>query len=304
MIRAFTSEDLPFLDPLQPTGWSPLGPTFQTYLQHPFYQPIAYSEGGRLLGVANLTILGESAWLSHVIVHPDARRKGIGGALVAHLIEAADRSSVRTVSLIATEDGQPVYARLGFEPELPYLFFQGPEHRSTEANPEASGGTVRDSRIELISFAAGGGTVDSGGTAGGSDSATRGGGRPGDRNADIEAVLGIDAWVAGENRGLLLAPHLGQVWVYRGATQVEGFYLPSFREGLICARGPEAGTALLALKIAKNEKVVLPERNLHGIERLLASGYRESSRCWRMRRGPPLAWHPEGLYSRIAGKLG
>jgi GNAT superfamily N-acetyltransferase len=46
--------------------------------------------------------------------HPDRRRRGIGGALVEHVLAEAQRSGARTASLQSTRMGRSLYAALGF----------------------------------------------------------------------------------------------------------------------------------------------------------------------------------------------
>ncbi|MGB0582258.1 MAG: GNAT family N-acetyltransferase, partial [Limisphaerales bacterium] len=57
------------------------------------------------------------AWIGMVLVHPDMRRRGIASALMRRAIDYLQAKSVRCIKLDATPDGEPVYARLGFQSE-------------------------------------------------------------------------------------------------------------------------------------------------------------------------------------------
>jgi ribosomal protein S18 acetylase RimI-like enzyme len=58
---------------------------------------------------------GRSAYLFGLRVVPQHRRRGIARALLQAAIGAARDAGVRLVTLQASEDGRPVYERLGFE---------------------------------------------------------------------------------------------------------------------------------------------------------------------------------------------
>jgi ribosomal protein S18 acetylase RimI-like enzyme len=73
----------------------------------------ARAEGGKLVGLARVLddgALYASVW--DVIVLPECQRRGIGRALMAHVLEVT--SSRRLVSLISTRDGEALYRRSGF----------------------------------------------------------------------------------------------------------------------------------------------------------------------------------------------
>lgn len=54
-----------------------------------------------------------------VLTHPDFRRRGFAKRLLAHCLDQADALEIRTLKLDATEQGQPLYAALGFIAEQP-----------------------------------------------------------------------------------------------------------------------------------------------------------------------------------------
>lgn len=56
-------------------------------------------------------------WIGMVLVHPDFRRKGIASALMNKCIEHLHNLKVETIKLDATDQGKPVYAKLGFMDE-------------------------------------------------------------------------------------------------------------------------------------------------------------------------------------------
>ena len=62
---------------------------------------------------------GKVAGLEDCIVHPDYRRRGIGKALLAHVLEQARAEGALRVMLLTDGDNtraQALYAKLGFKP--------------------------------------------------------------------------------------------------------------------------------------------------------------------------------------------
>ncbi len=60
---------------------------------------------------------GRAAWLEDCVVHPDYRRRGIGAALLAHVLEQARALGATRVTLLTDGDNaraQALYRRLGF----------------------------------------------------------------------------------------------------------------------------------------------------------------------------------------------
>ncbi|MDR7126662.1 GNAT family N-acetyltransferase [Pseudotabrizicola sp. 4114] len=68
-------------------------------------------EGGRLVGTAICSAFGPVATLNMIIVAEDRRGMGLGRRLMQHVIALAGGCEMR---LTATEDGLPLYRRMGF----------------------------------------------------------------------------------------------------------------------------------------------------------------------------------------------
>ena len=71
-----------------------------------------------LVGTITTTSYGtELAWIGMMLVHPDFRRRGIATALMKAGLDYLRGGGVRCMKLDATPAGQPVYEKLGFQPE-------------------------------------------------------------------------------------------------------------------------------------------------------------------------------------------
>ena len=84
--------------------------------QHEF---IATMDGGRVLGYVGLMYVLDEGYISNVAVHLDARRQGIGDALIDALAAKAAELELAFLTLEVRESNAPaiaLYAKHGFHP--------------------------------------------------------------------------------------------------------------------------------------------------------------------------------------------
>jgi GNAT superfamily N-acetyltransferase len=250
---------------LQPADWTDIIPFFSFYLNSGYCDPIKVETDGKIIGVGTDIKHKRTAWIAHVIVHPEYRCRGIGTLITNTLVDKLKVQGFKTIFLIATNLGEPVYRKAGFVKETEYLFFKGGKY-------------VRDTKQSglIIPY----------------------------NQKYHRTVLALDKMVSGENREVLLKIHLSDSLLHKKGNIINGFYLPSLGEGLIVADNPEAGIELMKVKYAADSKAILPVENIAGINFLLKSSFQEYSKGTRMRLGKKIPWHPEMLYSRIGGNLG
>ncbi|MEN9576117.1 MAG: hypothetical protein RL514_3972 [Verrucomicrobiota bacterium] len=134
-IRVFEKTDFEFADSLRAiAGWNQTKDDWMRFLNH---QPdgcfIAEWEG-QPVGTATTTIYEDKlAWIGMVLVHPDARRRGIGRALLEHCI-AFLKPRVACIKLDATPLGKTLYDTLGFKDEWTLRRWET-SHVELPANP-------------------------------------------------------------------------------------------------------------------------------------------------------------------------
>src|SRR5262245_9628803 len=94
--------------------------------RHPQAQPFVVDADGDVVGIGVLCINGPVGWIGTVWVEPAWRRQGIGRAVTQATLDAADEAGCRTLVLVATSEGRPLYERLGFEVQTFYRILEAP----------------------------------------------------------------------------------------------------------------------------------------------------------------------------------
>jgi predicted GNAT family N-acyltransferase len=87
---------------------------------------LAYTATGDLAGTGRLAPSGK---IGRIAVLPGYRRRGIGAAIVAHLVNQATETGLPQVYLHAQADSVGFYERLGFRAEGPVFDEVGIPHR-------------------------------------------------------------------------------------------------------------------------------------------------------------------------------
>jgi len=79
----------------------------------------------QLVAVISLFMEGEDARFRKFATHPAQQRRGIGSALLRHVMIAAQRQGCRRLWCDARQDSAAFYAQFGFQPEGA-KFYKGP----------------------------------------------------------------------------------------------------------------------------------------------------------------------------------
>lgn len=259
----FTIADLPRLEELQPEGWDNLTPIFNYYLRSDFCHPLKIVIDNETIGTGVSIIHNDVAWLAHIIVHKDHRNMGIGQQVTKYLIDSIP-AYCKTIYLIATDMGEPVYKKLGFVAEADYAFL----------NKGSFGAFTGSENV-----------------------------KPFEAKYETE-ILAIDKAASGENRSMHFSGYLQDSFVYVANDKVEGYYLPAFGNGLIIATHPIAGIEMMKLRSKKSDTFILPNDNKTAVNCLIQNNYNLFRIAKRMRLGKEREWHPELIYNRVSGQIG
>lgn len=262
---AFTTADLTALPALQPDGWGDITPNFEYYTRSSFCFPIKITSGDRIVGIGSTILHNDVAWLAHIIVHKEHRKQGIGKLVTETLVESLQSTKCSTIYLLATDLGAPVYEKAGFETETEYLFFKDVKLNNQPPVQEAIQPYHEKYKAQMAA---------------------------------------LDQATSGEDRLFHLEEHLQQGFVYGDNGTVNGYYLPTFGDGLIIAADPKAGLALLGFHCTLRDKAVFPKDNLTATQFLYEHGNKEITTGKRMRLGEKRPLYLERIYNRIGGNLG
>lgn len=264
-IQSLSHTDIPSLTDLLPPGWETIIPTLLLYTRSDDSFPIKVTIDHKIVGIGSTTIHSGTAWLAHIIVHPEYRNQSIGKLITQALIDISHAHSCDTIYLLATDLGEPVYKKAGFETEIEYLYFKGIPTPATSLQSE-----------HILPF----------------------------HNDFRQQLSAIDHQVSGEDRMILLAPYLSDAFVYVTDNALQGFYLPTLGDGLIAATTPSAGQALMSLRLTTKDFAAFPADNVIATATMHQYHFTQLRREKRMRLGKAREWQPANLYNRIGGHLG
>jgi GNAT superfamily N-acetyltransferase len=253
-------------------GWSDRSVFFEWAVAHPTCFPLVAEADGRVVGTGVATANGRVGWVGAIFVAEEWRRNGLGSALSRAVLEELERWGCLTQVLIATDEGRPIYERLGFRIQTRYVLQQAPDEA-----PPPDDGVVR----------------------------------PYDP-ADFEAVAGLDRAATGEDRATILRsfadPATSRV-AARPDGSLGGYVVRAPWGGrAMVAVEPQFAIALLddRRRASPNQRITIGilQSNVEGRSRLAEAGWQERPGGPRLIRGEPMAWRPDWIYGQFTGALG
>lgn len=279
-LRAAEADDLPRMAELRETvGWVAQEWALRAVLDPRHARCVVAVDGANhVVGVGSGIAYRPLGMVGNMIVDPAHRRRGIGGVILAAVLEFLDGRGCRRLELSATDEGRPLYARAGFI--------------STE--PGVSAVVPRVAGIE-----------DGGGAA------------LSDAGPDaLDELAAYDAPRFGGDRGPLLSTMLADperpVLVARrdGALVGWAWLRPEAeRVGPLVADTPEIATQLVAAAMrrlpgSRTLRLNLPAANRAGAARLRELGAMLEPWSGRMARGPQVPRREDAIYANAVGALG
>lgn len=254
-------------------GWGDRHLFLEFATTQPECTPVVAVEEGDVVAAGVGTANGVAGWIGAIFVAEPVRRRGIGRAVTDAAIAGLEAAGCRTLLLVASEEGRPLYEKMGFELQTSYATLEAP-------------GTA--------------GTPDTGDV-----------GRAFEAN-DLRAMIALDASATGEGRGHLLrrfaSPTSARVLV--GSTGIDAFTVRApWGGGATIARTEEDAVRILearraAVRADRLVRAGVPIENRAGIRRLETLGWKRSWNAPRMIRGEPLDWRPELIWGQFAMALG
>jgi GNAT superfamily N-acetyltransferase len=273
-IRPMTAADVgPASEMILGGGWGDRSVFLDWAVGHPSCHPFVAEVGGRLVGTGVATANGPVGWVGTIFVAPDQRGSGFGGALTRTVVDDLEARGCRTLVLIATDAGRPVYERQGFTIQTRYVRFAAPL-----GPPPDVDGRIRPFRPD-----------------------------------DLADVAALDRAATGEDRSAILRsfaePETSRI-AARPDGGIGGFVVRSPWGGKALI-APDPNDALSLLDWRRHRappdrriSIAVLEANTAGRDRLVRAGWEEQSGGTRMIRGEPLDWRPEAIWSQFNGALG
>jgi len=275
-LRPMTEIDTePAAEMLRRGDWGERLIFFDWAVRQPTLIPIVADMDGAVIGTGVGSIHGSVGWVGTIFVEPEHRRSGLGRALTKAVCDALEARGCRSLVLIASDMGRPLYAEEGFRVLEHQIRF------SIDGLP--SDPAARDPLIREY------------------------------RDDDLNQIVELDRYATGEERRPILASLLNSeaTLVALDADGGVAGYLAraQWRGGALIAPDPDVALRLLEARrrstgLSGKAGAGLLASNVFGRARLREAGWLEESGGVRMIRGEPLDWHPEAIWGQFNGALG
>jgi predicted N-acetyltransferase YhbS len=275
-IRPMTPSDVePAADVLLRGDFGDRRGFFEWSMTQPTVAPFVAEAAGRIVGTGVASAHGPGGWVGVIFVDPSRRRGGLGRRITQTVIDHLEAGGVRSIVLIASPMGRPLYEQLGFR-----VFERNVRFTIDGLPPEAA---PHDPRIRPF------------------------------EPADLDAVLRLDRDATGEDRAAvvreLVTPETAIVALGEDGG-VHGYLARApWRGGAVIAPDPDDALRLLerrrhATGVSGKAGAGVLSSNEAGRGRLRAAGWTEELGGVRMLRGEPLDWNPNAIYGQFNGALG
>jgi GNAT superfamily N-acetyltransferase len=222
---------------------------------------------------------GSTGWVGTIFVDKDLRCRGLGQEISEAVCERLEAAGCRTIVLMASDLGHPVYLKIGFRVDAWWEIWEAPALEEGAPLPEPPAGSI----LRPIS------------------------------EADIDSICALDRMATGEDRRGILAPLASRGWLVAGEDpgSVRGFLISiQPHNGALVAADTASGLCLLdvlrreaAGKVANASAAILRGDVARAAE-LQRLGYTRSFETARMVRGPSIDWQPEMIWNHLSFAFG
>ena len=267
-IREYKKTDLHILSKIFPHDWNFDFEKFVfQFCDQDFYKGFTLLVNKKVIGFGNLMIFGRHAWIGNIVVEKSYRNQGFGNKITNYLIDLGNKNRVETFNLIATEIGEYVYGKLGFENEIIYDFYK----TSTQNKKFEIKYPIQKARF-----------------------------------IDLPKIIELDYSVTGEKRNKLIEYFLSSCkLMFDKNLNLKGFYIENLGNGLIISSETAFGIELLKYKLNQNgNSITIPETNIVAKEFLIQNGFKKYNSLQKMILGKSYNWKPDCVFSRGSGYFG
>jgi len=263
----------PATDAILRADWGDRRSWFEFATTQPECHPVVAEADGRVVGTGVGTANGTVGWVGTIWVEPAFRGAGLGRALTQEVIDGLEAAGCRTLLLVATDEGLPLYERMGFALQTRYRILEASGVRA---------GAAGETRVRAFEA----------------------------RN--LETMLELDRLATGEDRGHVIrrfaAADSTKVLEVDGA--VRGYVVRApWGGGATVASSPADALKILdsrrrASGPGGRVRVGLLEDNAAGLEALRLAGLEPIWSAPRLVRGEPLDWRPDWIWGQFNHAMG
>ncbi|MEW5991485.1 MAG: GNAT family N-acetyltransferase [Chloroflexota bacterium] len=274
-IRPMLATDVdPASEAILRASWGDRRTWFEFATSQPECRPVVAEIDGRLAGTGVGTLNGRVGWVGTIWVDPGHRGAGLGRALTQAVIDGLEAGGCRTLVLVATDQGLPLYERMGFELQTRYRILEAPGLDPATTTPDPA----------VRAFTP----------------------------ADLAAIVDLDRTATGEDRVHAIrrfaSPAAARVLDIDGS--VRGFVIraPWGGGATVAAETADAIRILDTRRRASGRggrvRVGLVEENTAGLAALEAAGLTPVWSAPRLIRGNPLDWRPDWIWGQFNHAMG
>ena len=278
-LRPMTPADIePAVAAILADDWGDRRAWFRFAVDHPGCQVVvAHDAEAGIVGTGVATVNGTVGWIGTIWVASGFRGRGLGRALTEAPIALAEDAGCRTLVLVATALGRPLYERLGFEVRTWYRTLEAPGLQGVSP-PNVAPARLRGFRPD-----------------------------------DLDAVAALDRSATGEDRSHLFAalatPDGSRILPGEGDRPAGFIVRAPWGGGATVAPDVDDAMALLEERRrgyppGRRVRCGILLENEQGAAALERAGWTEAWRAPRLVRGDPLAWHPEHIWGQFNHALG
>ena len=229
-----------------------------------YFFPVIAEKAGKIVGVGVGIHTGRTGWLGSIIVHEEERSRGMGGEITKYLIDMLGDMNCTSLLLIATDLGEPMYQKFGFETTDLYRFFK--IDKTVQA-------PVQDC-IRKIS------------------------------PKDFKMLWQLDRHATAEDRKDLLYDFTTNGYLYLKGESLGFFLPQFDQGLIVANDADAGLSLLQLKLSMGMKGIVIPDDNNAALEFLSQLGYTSYATAPRMLLGEPVRWKPEFIFSRAAGYCG
>lgn len=293
-IRTMTVDDVgPATEAVLRGQWSDRRTWFAFATTQPECLPLVAVEDGAIVGTGVGSANGPAGWVGTIYVVPELRGRGLGRALTQAVIDGLESRGCRTLVLVATDAGRPLYERMGFVVQTQYRILEAPGlDPASPPEPDGSPGAAprrpADDPGQVRPF----------------------------EDGDLDAMIKLDRVATGEDRAHVLRRFANassaKTLVGRAGDdrEVRGFVVRApWGGGATIATGTAGALAILDARRRSSGaggrvRVGLVEENVEGLAALERSGLVPIWSAPRMIRGEPMSWRPAWIWGQFNHAIG